>query len=164
MKEYHLKPKAEEEVVPFGVEQEAIPPKPSSEQNVKEAVKFFRGEDDDQFIEKEAIADLVEYAYSLAQAKKDVDAKLEKAKDEIKKRLKAEAMEGKKQIQAFGTRQVILTKKNGASKVDWERYVSDVCGEVAVKELLDAKDGVSDGSSTSKYVTIGKPSVSLEIL
>jgi hypothetical protein len=163
VKEYKLGKQDEVEVVPFGGEEE-IPAKPKPEDNVKEAVKFFRGEDDEAFIEKEALEDLVEYAFSMAQTKKDVDAKLEKAKDEIKKRLKADSMEQKKQIQAIGNRQVILTKKNGSAKIDWEQYVSDMMKPEAVKELLDAKEAVSDGTSTSKYVTLGKPSISLEIL
>ena len=162
MKEYHLKPKQSEEVVPFGAEEE-VSPKPVSD-GAKEVTAFFAGEGDDDFIEKEALADLVAYAKSMKDTLKDVETRYEKAKDEIKKRLKVDSMEEKKAIHNFGDHQVVVTRKNGQTKVDWEKYVEDELGRKTLDELLSAKESVAKGESTSSYITVGKPSISLEIL
>jgi molybdopterin converting factor small subunit len=132
--------------------------------NAKKAVSFFVGEAEDKFIENEAINDLVEYAFSLKATLEEVEKKYKQAADEIKKRLDADKMEGKKVVKDFGDRKVILTRRQGSVRVDYEAYIRDVVGEREVKDLETQKDLVKRGAAESKYMTLGKDSISMEIL
>ena len=142
-----------EQEVPFGFE------KP----NDQKIIEFFKGEADDTFIEQEQLVDVVEYAFSLKATIEEAEGKYKKAADEIKRRLDADKMQEKKLIKDFGDRKCILTKKAGSAKVDYEKYITDMIGEKSVTELAAMKQDAKDGRET-KYVTLGKSSVSLEIL
>ena len=74
------------------------------------------------------------------------------------------SQEEKKKIHTFDNHQVIVTRKNGSAKVDWERYVSDTLGEKELASLLGSRDAVSKGEATSAYISVGKPSISVEIV
>jgi hypothetical protein len=137
--------------------------KPINE-NAKKAVTFFVGEAEAKFIENEAINDLVEYAFSLKATLEEVEKKYKQASDEIKKRLDADKMEGKKVVKDFGDRKVILTKRQGSVKVDYEQYIKDVVGEKDWKDLETQKDLVRRGTAESKYMSVNKDSISMEIL
>lgn len=164
MKEYHLKgnkDSMEEEIVPFGAE--AAPPPISEPSKAKETVRFFKGEDADDFIEKEQLADLVAYAHSMKKTLDDVEAKYNKAKEEIKKRLITD-MTGKKLVKDFGDNQVILTKKAGSVKFDAEKYIIEVCGAADWKKIEETKEMVKADKVTSPYFTTEKGSTSIEIV
>ena len=163
MKEYHLKAdKIEEEIIPFGVE-EAAPAPSASAEAAKETVRFFKGEDTDDFIEKEALADLVAYAHSMKKTLDDVEAKYSKAKEEIKKRLVGE-MQGKKLVKDFGDNQVILTKKAGSVTFDAEKYIIEVCGAADWKKIEETKEMFAKDQVSSPFFTKGKESVSIEVV
>jgi hypothetical protein len=164
---------AAEEELPFGVEGVNAPPAPSaqtpsketeSKENAKKAVQFFAGEDCEDFIEKEAIADLVAYAVSMKKTLDDVQEKFEKAKEEIRKRLLPELGQQKKLVQDFGDNQVILSRRAGSVKFDAQAYITGELGENAWKELEATKKLVQDGTHTSPFFQRGKESVSVEVI
>lgn len=165
MKEYILKGNSdkpmEEEIVPFGVE-EAAPAPSTSAEAAKETVRFFKGEDADDFIEKELLVDLVAYAHSMKKTLDDVEAKYTKAKEEIKKRLVCE-MTGKKLVKDFGDNQVILSKKSGSVKFDAEKYIIETCGAATWKEIEETREMFKADKVTSPFFEKGKDSVSIEI-
>lgn len=164
MKEYHLKgnaDKMEEEIIPFGVE--AAPTPVSEPSKAAETVAFFKGEDADDFIEKELLVDLVAYAHSMKKTLDDVEAKYSRAKEEIKKRLVGE-MQGKKLVKDFGDNQVILTKKAGSVKFDAEKYIIEVCGAADWKKIEETKEMFAKDQVSSPFFTKGKESVSIEVV
>lgn len=138
-------------------------PAPVSEPSkAAETVRFFKGEDADDFIETEKLADLVAYAHSMKKTLDDVEAKYNKAKEEIKKRLVGE-MQGKKLVKDFGDNQVILTKKAGSVKFDAEKYIIEVCGAADWKKIEETKEMFQKDQVSSPFFTKGKESVSIEI-
>lgn len=167
MKEYILKGNSdkpmEEEIIPFGVEEAPSPPPSASAEAEAKTVRFFKGEDADDFIEKEQLADLVAYAHSMKKTLDDVEAKYNKAKEEIKKRLVGE-MQGKKLVKDFGDNQVILTKKAGSVKFDAEKYIIEVCGAADWKKIEETWEMVKADKVTSPYFTTEKGSTSIEIV
>ena len=167
MKEYILKGNSdkpmEEEIIPFGVEEAPSPPPSASAEAAAKTVRFFKGEDADDFIEKEALADLVAYAHSMKKTLDDVEAKYTKAKEEIKKRLIGE-MQGKKLVKDFGDNQVILTKKAGSVKFDAEKYIIEVCGAAEWKKIEETKEMFQKDQVSSPFFTKGKESVSIEVV
>jgi hypothetical protein len=167
MKEYILKGNSDkpmdEEIIPFGVEDKPSPPPPVQSEKVKEVVRFFAGEGTDDFIEKEALADLVAYAASMKQSFDEIERKYEAAKNEIKKRLEGE-MTGKKLIKDFGDNQVILSKRSGSVKFDAEGYIKEQMGDKTWAEIEQTKEEVKAGKMESRYFTQGKDSVSIEVI
>ena len=158
MKEYILNSDSGDEMVPF-----VSTPAPVSEPSkAAETVRFFKGEDADDFIETEKLADLVAYAHSMKKTLDDVEAKYNKAKEEIKKRLVGE-MQGKKLVKDFGDNQVILTKKAGSVKFDAEKYIIEVCGAADWKKIEETKEMFQKDQVSSPFFTKGKESVSIEI-
>ena len=131
-------------------------------ENAQKVITFFKGEADEKFIEQEQLVDVVEYAFSLKATIEEAEEKYEKAVAEIKRRLDADKLESKV-VKDFGDRKCILTPKDGSAKVDYEKYITDMIGEKSVTELAAMKQDAKDGRET-KYVTLGKPSVSLEIV
>ena len=138
------------EDIPFGV----------GEQPTEKIVGFFKGEASEKFIEQEEMVTLVAYAYSLKETLEDVKAKHEKAIEEIKRRLDADKMEGKKVVKDFDERKVILSKSNGAAKVDWESWSRTLIGDKDVDNLLHAKENRIE----HKHITFGKDVVRCEIV
>jgi hypothetical protein len=167
-KQYRLKADSMEvEDAPFGAEEapKTAPQKEvESQENAKKAVQFFAGEDCEDFVEKEALADLVAYAASMKKTLEDVQEKYEKAKEEIKKRLSPEMGASKKLVQDFGDNQVILSRRAGSVKFDAEAYITGELGENAWKELEATKKLVQEGSHTSPFFQRGKESLSVEVI
>jgi hypothetical protein len=172
-------PAPAEEEIPFGVWAEigATPPQPSasaeaqapsreteSRANAREIVRLFAGEDCEDFIEKEAIADLVAYAASMKKTLEDVQEKYECAKEEIRRRLLPEMGTQKKLVQDYGDNQVVLSRRAGSVKFDAEAYITGELGENAWKELEATKKMVQDGTHTSPFFQRGKESLSVEVI
>jgi hypothetical protein len=125
--------------------------------------KFFAGEDTADFIERESLLDLSEYAYSMKKTLEDVKDKYEKAVAEIKKRLKVETL-SKKHIENLGKHQIIVTKRAGSVSFDAEAYIRETFSDAAWKDLEETKEQVKKGEVESKYFTRGKESVAVEIV
>lgn len=131
--------------------------------NPGKTVQFFAGEDVENFVDRESMLDLAEYAHSLKQTLKDVEKKYDAAVAEIKKRLKADTLP-KKHIENLGERQILITKRAGSVSFDVEAYITDEFSAAAWKELEETKAMVKDGKVESKYFTRGKESVAVEIV
>ena len=160
MKEYILNSDSGDEMVPFvSTPAPVVEPVKASDTTVR----FFKGEDADDFIETEKLADLVAYAHSMKKTLDDVEAKYTKAKEEIKKRLVGE-MQGKKLVKDFGDNQVILTKKAGSVKFDAEKYIIETCGAATWKEIEETKEMFAKDQVSSPFFTKGKESVSIEVV
>lgn len=129
-------------------------------------VKFFSGEGDDaeDIIKRETLTDLVAMSFSLQKTEEEIAEKRKKLNDEIKRQLDADKIARGKTVKAFDERQVILTKKAGRTEIDYEKYITEECSPEAWNELQQVLDEVKGGKVTSKYVKVGKESVSLEII
>lgn len=86
----------------------------------------------------------------------------------IKQALRAEILrlagpgEGKKWSAHLGKRTLNFTKRAGAAKVDYDRYIKDQIGEKAVKEIAAMKDAAKLGVE-SVYVKVADDSISVEV-
>ncbi len=151
--------------------QEIDPEEVSLEPTLKEerlkgsgkVVQFFGGEDAEDFIDKESMLDLAEYAHSLKKTIEDAEKKHKAAVDEIKKRLKVETL-SKKHIENLGARQILVTRRAGSVSFDAEKYITAQMSEAAWKELEETKAMVKENKVESPYFTRGKESVSVEIV
>lgn len=59
---------------------------------------------------------------------------------------------------------LIIKPRAGQVKVNYEAFIEDEIGPEALQELLQTKDLVKQGKSTSKYVEQGEGGVSIEVL
>lgn len=142
----------------------ALPPLAKErERSHEKIVPFFAGEDCADFIERESLLDLAEYAHSMKKTLEDVEKKYKAAVDEIKKRLKVETL-SKKHIENLGERQILVTKRAGSVSFDAEKYIRATFNDAAWKELEETKALVKDGKAESPYFTRGKESVAVEIV
>lgn len=57
----------------------------------------------------------------------------------------------------------VLKSKSGRVDIDWEEWAADVVGEKEVKELFAIRDQVKKGVAGSKYITMGKNSISVDV-
>lgn len=139
---------------------------PLTQEHVKnpaKTVQFFAGEDTAEFIDRESMLDLTEYAHSLKKTIKDASDKYEVAVAEIKKRLKVETLP-KKHIENLGPRQILVTKRAASVVFEVESYITNEFSAAAWKELEETKAMVKDGKVESKYFTRGKESIAVEIV
>ena len=106
----------------------------------------------------------LEYAYSMKQQKEEAEKEYKLSMDRIKDLMKVDGVERKREILTAGDFNLIVMKRSGQVKIDWERYVVDTVGEPAMKELEALKALAKEGKADSKYITVGKEVVSCEIV
>lgn len=143
------------------IDEDDIEVEPSRPAKIKQ---FFAGEAEAKLVETEELPKLVEFYASLKETERQVKEHLEKTSARIKQLMDADKLEVKKFSQSIAGHTVILTRRDGSVKVDWEQYVADMVNDQAVKELQAIKEAVKRGEAESKYVTVGKESVSLEVI
>ena len=143
--------------VPFGV----------GEQPTEKIVGFFKGETSEDFIQKEAMTDLVAYTYSLKDTIKELTTdkktgKYDLALAEIKKRHDADKMkvgDGKVK-KSYDERIVVFTPCNGNAKIEWEKWARALIGDKEVDALLSDKEARRE----SKYIEYAPDYTKCEIL
>lgn len=135
------------------------------EKSGAEQVKqFFAGEAEEDFVEKQDLETLVQFYASIKATKDQAEKHLKEAGDKIKRLLNADRMEEKKVSKQIGGHTVLLTRRAGSVKIDYERYIVDVVGEKELQQLQAEKEAVKRGELESKYIEVGKDSVSLEVI
>lgn len=129
-----------------------------------EIVQFFSGEANPEFIATAELETLVAFYASVKLTSKQAGEHRDRAGARIKELLKADSIEEKKSVQKVGKWSVIISRREGACKIDYEKYIEDHIGPEALKELAEMKDLVKRGKGQSKYVTQADESVVLEVL
>lgn len=128
----------------------------------QQVVKHFMAEKD---ISKERTTEeLLAYAYDMKQQKEEAEKEYKLTMDKIKGIFKLDAMDQKKVSISAGDFNLLVSKRSGSCKVDWETYVADQMGDKAVKELEQTKALVREGKATSKYIEVGKEVLAVEIV
>jgi len=127
-----------------------------------EVVGFFTK--DKKASAERTIEDELAYAYEMKLQRDEAEKEYKLSMDRIKSAMKVDGVTGKRQILTAGDYNLIVMKKSGAVKIDWEKWAEDVVGPAAVKELEAAKALVREGKADSKYVSVGKEVVSCELV
>ena len=106
----------------------------------------------------------LEYAFQMKQQKDEAEKEYKLSMEKIKDLMKVDSIKGKREIMTAGDFNLIVMKKAGNCKIDYERYIEEVVGQEANKELEKLKALVKEGKADSKYITVGKEVVSCELV
>jgi len=126
----------------------------------KEIVKHFSSEKP----KERDINELVRYAYEMKQQKEECEKEYKLSMDKIKSTWKLDKMEGRKKTVPVEGYDIIVTKRNGSVKFDYEKFIEDELGADAVGEIEQIKTLAKEGKADSKYIEVGEGSVAVEIV
>lgn len=125
---------------------------------VKKIVEHFSGP------KERSVQELIQYAYEMKQQREEAEKEYELALEKIKSALKVDKIEGKKSIVPADGYDVVVSKRNGQVKFDYDKFIEDEIGGDAVGEIERIKTLAKEGKADSKYIKVGKEVIAVEIV
>jgi hypothetical protein len=176
MKNYHLRPRPEDDPLPFGAETEAevtarenaVAGNPTMRDDMVKALHNAQDrtpEDELQELvdlEKTPTTLTEELLFKYRTLALEVKAK-EAAKENLRKLILRLTGPEPQAVTQVGKAVLKLTPRKGASKIDWEKWGRKIVGDAAVDSLLAVRDQVKAGRMESDYVKKEKDGVTVEV-